>query len=160
MSEVEPMKQTRADWYFQPRRFETRNGCAFYPRLGVRIYKRFVPTSGDWVTRIRGIDRLQIAATGDRCQALKNFEQQTRKWEIRHLISALLLQSWAIIGGAFIGIEQFWVCSLINLMVNLYPIMVQRYNRARMVRSIYNRFPDVGLKMSSTVRSKRAVGIR
>jgi glycosyl-4,4'-diaponeurosporenoate acyltransferase len=131
-----PMNQRIAEWYFQPRAFETSNECAFYPRLGVRIYKRFVPTSGDWITRIRGVDRLKIATTGNRGQALKDFEHQTRKWELRHLISALLLESWAIIGGAFVGIEQLWASSLINLVVNVYPIMVQRYNRARMISII------------------------
>jgi hypothetical protein len=32
----------------------------------VRIYKKFVPSSGDIVTRLRGIDRLKIVQSGGR----------------------------------------------------------------------------------------------
>jgi hypothetical protein len=101
------------------------------PRLGVRIYKKVVPSSGEWVSRLRGIDRLKLATTGSRRVALQNYAAQTRKWELRHLASAVLLQAWAFIGGATIGVEQFWWSSAINLLVNIYPIMVQRFNRAR-----------------------------
>ena len=117
-----------ADWYFEPRAFETSN---FYPCLGVRIYKKFLPTSGELITRLRRIDRLKIVTTGGRRQALQNYELQTRKWEWRHLVSAVLLQAWAVVGGALVGTNQFWVSSAINLVVNVYPIMVQRFNRAR-----------------------------
>ena len=105
-----------------------------YPRLGVRLYKKVVPTSGEWITRLRGIDRLKIAAAGNRGLALRNYDSQTRTWEWRHLISAILLQAWAIVGGATVGAEQFWACSAINLLVNIYPVMVQRFNRARIAR--------------------------
>ncbi len=122
------MIQPFAHWYFRPRDFES---GPLYPRLGVRLYKKAVPSSGEWVSRMRGIDRLKIKATGSRQLALQNYESQTRKWEWRHLLSAVLLQGWAIGGGVFVGAEQFWVSSAINLVVNVYPIMVQRFNRAR-----------------------------
>ena len=122
------MLRALATWYFRPRNFES---SALYPILGVRIYKRFVPTSGEWISRLRGIDRLKISTTGSRRVALQNYELQTRTWEWRHLASAIFLQSWAFIGGVAVGVEQFWACSAINLLVNVYPIMVQRFNRAR-----------------------------
>lgn len=117
-----------ATWYFRPRNFES---GALYPGVGVRLYKKVVPSSGEWVSRLRGIDRLKLAATGSRRVALQNYELQTRRWEGRHMASAMLLQAWAFIGGATIGVEQFWWSSAINLLVNIYPIMVQRFNRAR-----------------------------
>jgi hypothetical protein len=122
------MPSALATWYFRPRDFES---GALYPILGVRIYKRFVPTSGEWISRLRGIDRLEITAAGNLRVALQNYELQTRTWEWRHLASAALLQAWAFIGGVAVGVEQFWGCSAINLLVNAYPIMVQRFNRAR-----------------------------
>jgi glycosyl-4,4'-diaponeurosporenoate acyltransferase len=123
-----PSIQEAANWYFMPRAF---GGGNFYPRLGVRIYKKYLPTSGEVISRFRGIDRLKIAATGSRRQALLNYELQTRTWEGRHLVSAVLLQAWAVIGGAMVDMEQFWASSVINVLVNIYPIMVQRFNRAR-----------------------------
>lgn len=129
------MIQEAANWYFIPRAFEAGN---FYPRLGVRIYKKYLPTSGEVISRFRGIDRLKIAATGSRRQALLNYELQTRTWEGRHLVSAALLQAWAVIGGAIVDMEQFWTSSVINLVVNVYPIMVQRFNRARIAIIVEN----------------------
>lgn len=125
---VRSMFQTLADWYLRPREFEAGR---LYPLLGVRWYKKAVPSSGEWVSRWRGIDRLKIAASGSRRLALQNYDLQARKWEIRHLVSAIPLQVWAVVGGATVGVEQFWTCSAINVVVNIYPIMVQRFNRAR-----------------------------
>lgn len=122
------MYKKLSDWYFRPRPFES---GPFYPCLGVRIYKKFLPTSGELVSRLRGIDRLKIVTTGSRQQALRNYELQTRVWEGRHLMSAVLLQAWALTGGVLMGAQQFWACTVINLLVNVYPIMVQRLNRAR-----------------------------
>jgi glycosyl-4,4'-diaponeurosporenoate acyltransferase len=107
-----------------------RNGGAIYKYLGVRLYKKYVPTSGDLITRARGIKRLKIEDFGRR-GALEDHRRLTCVWERRHLISAVLLQSWAIFGGLKFGAENFWISSAINVFVNLYPIMLQRFNRVR-----------------------------
>jgi len=125
------LNQKLSEWYFQPRPFELKRRGKIYVEIGARIYKKWVPTSGEVITRLRGINRLKIVDTGNRRQALENYEKLTRKWEWRHLISALLLQSWAIVAGFYFGIEHFYTSSVINLFVNLYPISVQRYNRVR-----------------------------
>lgn len=125
------MSSELSEWYFRPRSFELRRDGRIYILFGVRIYKRFVPTSGDIITRLRGIDRLKIVESGGRRQALENYEKQTRKWEWRHLISAILLQSWAVGAEVAFGNHNFLISTVINLLVNVYPIMVQRFNRAR-----------------------------
>ena len=120
-------------WYLRLRPFEFKGNGAIYARLGARIYKKFVPTSGDLVTRLRGIKRLKIVETGDRREALENYINLTQKWEWRHLISAIFLQSWALLAGVSLGMEHFWVSSTINIFVNIFPIIVQRFNRVRLV---------------------------
>ena len=120
------------DWYFTPRPIELHGNGKLYERLGVRIYKKYVPSSGDWVTRARKIKRLKVAQLGRR-KALESHEKQTRKWEWRHLVSGIGLQAWALFAGFRFGPEQFWICTTINLAVNIYPILVQRFNRARIV---------------------------
>ncbi len=109
-----------------------RGNGAIYERLGARLYKKYVPTSGDVVTRLRGEKRLKVTELGRR-RALTEHARQTRTWEWRHLVSAILLQTWAIAAGIGIGAEHFWISSAINLLVNIYPIFVQRYNRVRLV---------------------------
>ena len=108
-----------------------RGNGAIYERLGARFYKKYVPTSGDVISRFRGIKRLKVAETGRR-QALEKHEEQTRIWEWRHLVSAVLLQAWAVSAGIGLGAEHFWISTAINLVVNIYPIFVQRYNRVRL----------------------------
>lgn len=130
------------EWYLRLRPFELQGNGAIYARLGARIYKKFVPTSGDLVTRLRGINRLKIVETGDRREALENHINLTKKWEWRHLISAILLQSWALLAGVFLGMEHFWVSSTINIFVNFYPIIVQRFNRVRLVAVIAKMQPN------------------
>lgn len=125
------MSSKLSEWYFQPRPFELHRDGRVYVLLGARIYKKFVPTSGDIVTRLRGIDRLKIVQSGSRRQALENYEKQTRKWEWRHLVSAVLLQAWAVGAEIAYGNHNFLISTVINLFVNLYPIIVQRYNRVR-----------------------------
>lgn len=119
------------EWYLGLRPFEQRNKGVIYTKLGARIYKKWVPTSGEVITRLRGIDRLKIVKTGSRRAALENHAKLARVWEWRHLLSAILLFIWAVGAGVYIGIEQFYMCVAINLLVNIYPIIVQRYNRVR-----------------------------
>ncbi len=123
-------------WYFRLRPFELHGNGTIYARLGVRIYKKFVPTTGDLVTRLRGIKRLKIVEIGDRRKALENYLNLTLKWEWRHLISAVFLQSWALLAGITLGMEHFWISSTINIFVNFYPIILQRFNRVRLVSII------------------------
>ena len=127
---LHPLSKTVGRWYFNSRPFETRNGGAIYQNLGVRVYKKYLPTSGDLISRARGVKRLKIKELGRR-GGLENHRRQTCVWEWRHLISAVLLQSWAIFGGLKFGAEHFWVSSVINVFVNMYPIMLQRFNRVR-----------------------------
>ena len=133
-------------WYIRLRPFELQGNGAIYARLGTRIYKKFVPTSGDLVTRLRGIKRLNIVETGDLREALENYLNLTLKWEWRHLISAVFLQSWAVLAGTFLGMEHFWISSTINIFVNFYPIIVQRFNRVRLVSVIAKMRPNKVLK--------------
>ena len=133
-------------WYLRLRPFELQGNGVIYTRLGARIYKKFVPTSGDLVTRLWGIKRLKIVETGDRLEALENYMNLTLKWEWRHLISAVFLQSWALLAGTFLGMEHFWISSTINIFVNFYPIIVQRFNRVRLVGIIAKLRPNNGIK--------------
>lgn len=119
------------NWYLRPRPFELQEKGKIYEQIGARVYKKWVPTSGEVITRLRGINRLKIAETGSRRKALENHEKITQKWEWRHLISAIFLALWGIGAGTVLGVEHFYTSFIINLFVNLYPIIVQRYNRVR-----------------------------
>jgi hypothetical protein len=121
-------------WYFEPRRIEQAANGRIYVLLGVRLFKRYLPTSGDLISRFRR--RRRIAPIGpDLVDSLLQYEKQTKSWEARHIfgaLSMLALTWWSI---AVHG-KGSWPALLgANLLINGYPIMLQRYNRARL-RSI------------------------
>ena len=73
--------------------------------------------------------------------------------EWRYLGFAILLQSWAIIGGLKFGAVQFWVSSAINLFVNVYPIMLQRFNRVRVDSCLEKMQPYTALQLTGSAGS-------
>ena len=116
--------------YYRPRSWEISGRV--YEYLGVRLYKRWTP-DGDFV--VRKVRRFlpDYRVIGGRAR-LSGFEMVTRRAEQGHLI--MLLVS---VPAIFYAIYNGWMviaCWLVigNLVINIYPIMVQRYNRARVHR--------------------------
>jgi len=118
--------------YYRPRPFELSG--RFYARLGVRWFKRWTP-DGDHVVRyIRRFvpDYRILPGRG----SLADLDLRTRRSEQGHLL--WLLVSAAPIAYAMISgwaVLASWLV-LGNLVVNVYPIMLQRYTRARVRRGL------------------------
>lgn len=118
-----------AGWY-RIRSFE-RTG-RLYEVLGVRLFRLAVP-DGTLANRWRRRNEPSHRMIRDRRTAVQ-FEQRTRQSERAHLVLLLMgalstafawrigWSGWAI----YLGVG--------NLLVNLYPIMLQRYTRARLRR--------------------------
>lgn len=130
-------------WYFEPKPFEMMGNCRLYRLLGVRAFKRYLPTSGDLVTRRRGISRIK-RVEGGVAEGLRRYERITRSYEARHIfggLSMLAISWWSI---AVHG-KGNWVALLAaNVSINGYPIMLQRYNRIRLQRALGRRAPVAG----------------
>lgn len=100
--------------------------------MGIRTYKKFLPTTGDLARKRKKIRQIQVSLT-DRITELRNYEKQTRKYEWRHLLGMLLFILLAVF------IDKKWTlfdwCFLtgLNLYVNVFPIFLQRYNRTRII---------------------------
>jgi len=115
-------------WWFRVHPFE-RSG-RFYEALGVRWFRQFVP-DGDLVNRWRRRrDRDHRIIRGR--AALEAFEARTRASEKGHLI----LLAMGILSAAHawhIG-WQGWAAYITigNVLVNLFPILLQRYTRSRL----------------------------
>lgn len=119
-------------FYFEPKPFELFKGRSIYEWMGIRTYKKFLPTTGDLARKQKKIRQIQVSRT-DRITELRNYEKQTRKYEWRHLLGMLLFILLAVF------IDKKWTlfdwCFLtgLNLYVNVYPIFLQRYNRTRII---------------------------
>jgi hypothetical protein len=125
--------------YYKVRPFE-RNG-RFYERLGVRVFRWFVP-DGDAANRWRRRSEPAFRVIRNRRYALA-FTQRTVLSEKSHLVM-LVLGALSAVFAWTIGWHG-WALYLAvgNVVVNLYPMLLQRYTRARLLavaaRSAYSR---------------------
>jgi Glycosyl-4,4'-diaponeurosporenoate acyltransferase len=115
--------------YFRVRRFE--NGGRLYLRFGIRIFRKLLVVARidacNWLVRFSG-----------RRSGLQNFAKGVRQAETDHLIAflvVLLVFNYAFARGWY---EVAGWLALVNVFANVYPVMLQRYNRAR-IESLLNR---------------------
>ena len=99
-----------------------------YERLGVPAYRKWLLAS----PFPRSAPGPPLRITGR--SSLANLDKFTRDAEFGH--GMLFLTSLPVIG--WLAIEQQWAIAiwmvLINIPWNVYPVMLQRYNRARLAR--------------------------
>lgn len=108
-----------ANCYFTPFSFEE----GIYKFLGVRTFKKYIPTTGDLTMQIRQQKMLESGRTATLVAHARGF---TIPCEILHLVGFVVF--------LFLHIS-FWA----NLLINVYPVMLQRYNRARIYRLLKKR---------------------
>ncbi len=113
--------------WFRPRRFE-RGGL--YPALGLRLF-RALATDGDWINgRLRRLDPAYRVVRDRRTRdehvggSIRN-ERWHTAWLLLGLVTAASAVSTRQYGWAM-------AVTLFNAAFNLYPVMHQRYKRARL----------------------------
>ncbi len=116
--------------YYRPRSFETR---ALYRRLGIREF-RAVMSDGDMINRhVRTRHPGYVVHRGDGALAAA-VERGMRSERAHHVLFwfGLGTSACAAIGGWY-----GWATAigLGNLVGNLYPMMLQRYTRGRLMRA-------------------------
>jgi len=118
-----------ANWYFRPRGFEPH----VYEVLGVRRFKRYLPTGGDIYARRMGWHPILDRAGGQQ-EALSKFEKRTRVAECAHVLTFMFFM--VVCAALFVGelYAPAFLLAIFNVPFNAYPIMVQRYNRQRVLR--------------------------
>jgi hypothetical protein len=109
---------------------------SLYRSLGVRFFKRFV-VDGDYMNRAKRAKRPGYCVIRTRSDALER-EQLSRTTETAHLFHLLLLIP-AIVLAERAG-RLIFAAAMTALLIgfDLYPVLLQRYNRAR-VRRIVSR---------------------
>lgn len=119
--------------YFKPKTFEFYRDRTIYELIGIKIYKKYLPTTGDIVRQKRKIVQIKID-TADKINELYKYERRTRNYEWRHLIGVLVFILLALLIERKFTIFDWVFLTVLNLCINIYPIFLQRYNRIRIIK--------------------------
>jgi len=106
--------------YYRPRPFEASR--EFYARLGVRFFRRFVPL-GDCANRLtrRAVPDYRVVRSPADVAKAEQFGRFSERVHTTFLVFLLPPTFW--------GLAQL---ILFNGLFNLYPVLLQRYTRARL----------------------------
>jgi hypothetical protein len=117
--------------------FNFERNTRFYEKIGVRTFKYFVPTCGDlWIKLYQKVFKKKVSLTSTRKKAV-HFASMTQVYELIHYFGFVLLLVINVI-VLFQGktSSTVWIF-LMNILVNVYPIILNRYNRIRLSRVYY-----------------------
>lgn len=122
-------------FYFKPKSFEYYENKTIYDLIGIKVFKRYLPTTGDIVRKRLKITQINFNK-GDILNELYRYEKKTKKYELRHIIGFITFIILAmLIERKFTAFDWIFL-PILNLPNNIYPIFLQRYNRIGIIKVI------------------------
>ncbi|WP_342644793.1 hypothetical protein [Mucilaginibacter sp. CSA2-8R] len=121
--------QSDMHWgYFDLQPWES--GGKVYERLGIHLFRKLLV----WV----GWEKLGKATkpVGKGAETLANLYYRTKIDELGHLIILVIVSAFTIVVAFRFGLVKALPLLISNILLNLYPVMLQRFNRPRIVRAI------------------------
>lgn len=115
--------------YFEEKQWERRGKV--YENLGINMFRKILV----WI----GWEKLNKKANPVKHNtiALQHLHYQTKKSELGHLVILLIVFGFNLfVAFKFSVLSSLWLLAL-NILLNLYPIFLQRYNRPRIERAIH-----------------------
>jgi hypothetical protein len=127
--------------YFKSLSFERKGNI--YIWFGIRYYKNLLKTIG-WEKIIRNDQSIK-----NNLASLDNYERWTKGSELIHLFSAITIFGFILFIVLHYSINDILWLFTFNILVNVYPVMLQRYNRPRIIKLINYRKRRSGMSSSS-----------
>jgi hypothetical protein len=127
---AETFKPRLVSTYYNSKKWEAEG--EIYKWFGVDVFRKILV----WV----GWEKLNKASNpvSKNLYTLKHLEYRTRQSEIGHLIIFFIVLIFNLVVVFKYGIIQSLWLFFLNIVLNFYPILVQRYNRPRL-QNIINR---------------------
>jgi hypothetical protein len=125
------------DSYFKPKKFEYYRKNTIYEFLGIKLYKKYLPTTGDIARKYRNIIQIKLSKS-NRIDELYRYEKQTRNYELRHIVGLIGFIALFFIIDKKLSYFDIVFLTVLNLYINIYPIFLQRYNRIRIIKVLLN----------------------
>ena len=122
------LKSPLTSSYYDPKSWE-RSG-EIYRYLGVDFFRKLLVWIG-WEKLIRKSSPIE-----KNTKALVHLHYQTKRSEIDHLIILIIVLAFNVFVAIQYGILKSMSLLILNVILNLYPILLQRYNRPRIERAL------------------------
>ena len=138
------LRRKAACKYFTPSRFELAGEGRLYRWLGVPLFGRIVPTGGIAIRRATGARMVPYTLARNTVSAARDFFYRACVFESLHFpffVALLLLAAQrASIGRVDYAIQE----TLLNLLVNIYPMLHHRNTRRRIFSILSRKAARVG----------------
>ena len=119
--------------YFDPKPFES---TKLYEKLGMKPFKKYLPTTGDLAVK-HFWSRFGLSRwIKPNLESLRGMEFASRVYEGIHLPMIGFFAQQAIENGLAGDVSNTVYSSLGGILVGIYPLMLQRYNRIRLYHAI------------------------
>lgn len=114
--------------YYNEKQWERKG--KIYERFGINIFRNLLVLIG-WEKIIRKANPIEKNTT-----ALTNLQYQTKKSEFDHLIILFITLGFNVFVAFKFGVAKSLWLLLLNVLLHVYPIILQRYNRPRIERAL------------------------
>ena len=125
---TETLKSPLTSSYYNDKEWERRG--KIYELLGINFFRKLLVWTG-WEKLNKNANPV-----GKNAKALVHLHYQTKKSELGHIIIFFIVLGFNVFVAYKFGlIKSLWLL-ILNVLLNLYPIFLQRYNRPRIERAI------------------------
>lgn len=114
--------------YFNQKDWEQKG--KIYEYFGINVFRKLLVWIG-WEKVIRKTFPIE-----HNTKAMANLYYQTKKSELDHLIILVIVLGFNIFVAIRFGFLSSFSLLILNVLLNLYPIFLQRYNRPRIERAM------------------------
>lgn len=125
--------------YFWPKRIERAGRGAVYRFGGIAFLGKFIPTGGVTIRRLTGWSMRPYTLDGTSVGSTARFFYKTCAFEAAHLPFFLFLAAWSLRQMTLGRIDLAAEDMIINIAVNLIPMLHHRHTRVRIVALLARR---------------------
>lgn len=122
------LKSELTSSYYDEKSWESKG--KIYENLGINLFRKLLVAVG-WEKVIRKGYPIE-----KNTKALRNLYYQTKKSELDHLIILIIVLGFNVFVAFKFGVAKSLWLLVLNILFNLYPILLQRYNRPRIARAV------------------------
>lgn len=125
---TETLRSPFTSFYYEKKNWEA-DGTV-YERLGINVFRKLLVGVG-WEKLNKKSNPVE-----KNTKALSQLHYRTKQSEFGHVIIFIIVLGFTIFVALEYGfVESLWLLFL-NILLNLYPILLQRYNRPRLAKAI------------------------